>query len=112
MWTPTSRARHDRHHLRYGSDLTDEELAVAGAFASTACQDRTPSALADARIIYHQLSSIIINYHNYQKLSSIIINYHQLSSIIINYHQLSSIIIFIIIYHKLSSIITNYHNLS
>src|ERR1700678_3151401 len=25
MWTPETRARHNRDHLRYGSDLTDEE---------------------------------------------------------------------------------------
>jgi putative transposase len=25
MWTKTTRSRHDRSHLRYGSDLTDEE---------------------------------------------------------------------------------------
>ncbi len=28
MWTPTSRARHSREGLRYGSDLTDGEWAV------------------------------------------------------------------------------------
>jgi len=28
MWTPETRARHKRDHLRYGSDLTDEEWQV------------------------------------------------------------------------------------
>ncbi len=25
MWTKTTRSQHDREHLRYGSDLTDQE---------------------------------------------------------------------------------------
>ena len=29
MWTTKTRARHDRDHLRYPSDLTDEEWALA-----------------------------------------------------------------------------------
>jgi transposase len=28
MWTPETRARHDRDHLRYGSDLSDEEWQI------------------------------------------------------------------------------------
>jgi transposase len=28
MWTPTTREQHNRDHLRYGSDLTDEEWEV------------------------------------------------------------------------------------
>jgi transposase len=28
MWTPESRARHNRDHLRYGSDLSDEEWQI------------------------------------------------------------------------------------
>ena len=28
MWTPTTRLQHDRDHLRYGSDLTDEEWQI------------------------------------------------------------------------------------
>ncbi len=28
MWTPVTRSQHDREHLRYGSDLTDEEWAL------------------------------------------------------------------------------------
>ena len=28
MWTPKTRALHDRAHLRYGSDLSDKELRV------------------------------------------------------------------------------------
>jgi putative transposase len=28
MWTPETRARHDRDHLRYGSDLKDEEWRI------------------------------------------------------------------------------------
>jgi putative transposase len=32
MWTPESRARHNRDHLRYGSDLTDEEWQVLSPF--------------------------------------------------------------------------------
>ena len=28
MWTPETRARHKRDHLRYGSDLSDEEWQV------------------------------------------------------------------------------------
>jgi len=32
MWTPETRARHDRAHLRYGSDLSDEEWRVLAPF--------------------------------------------------------------------------------
>ena len=32
MWTPETRARHNRDHLRYGSDLTDEEWQVLSPF--------------------------------------------------------------------------------
>ena len=32
MWTPETRARHDRDHLRYGSDLSDEEWRVLAPF--------------------------------------------------------------------------------
>src|SRR5580700_3973750 len=32
MWTPETRARHNRDHLRYGSDLTDEEWQVIAPF--------------------------------------------------------------------------------
>ena len=28
MWTPATRRRHDREHLRYASDLTDAEWAL------------------------------------------------------------------------------------
>jgi transposase len=28
MWTPMTRQQHSRDHLRYGSDLTDAELAI------------------------------------------------------------------------------------
>src|ERR1700723_1157179 len=28
MWTPETRARHNRDHLRYGSDLSDEEWQI------------------------------------------------------------------------------------
>ena len=28
MWTTANRARYDRNHLRYPSDLTDEEWAL------------------------------------------------------------------------------------
>ncbi len=32
MWTVENRARYDRSHLRYPSDLTDEEWALAKAY--------------------------------------------------------------------------------
>ena len=32
MWTPETRTLHDRGHLRYGSDLTDEEWRVLAPF--------------------------------------------------------------------------------
>ena len=32
MWTPTTRAQHARDHLRYGSDLTDEEWRLLEPF--------------------------------------------------------------------------------
>ena len=32
MWTPETRARHKRDHLRYGSDLSDEEWQVVAPF--------------------------------------------------------------------------------
>jgi len=32
MWTPETRTRHDRDHLRYGSDLSDEEWRVLAPF--------------------------------------------------------------------------------
>jgi len=31
MWTKETRRRHDRSHLRYASDLTDEEWAEVAA---------------------------------------------------------------------------------
>ncbi len=32
MWTPETRARHDRDHLRYGSDVTDQEWQIIAPF--------------------------------------------------------------------------------
>ena len=32
MWNPTTRRQHSRDHLRYGSDLTDEEWAIIAPF--------------------------------------------------------------------------------
>jgi transposase len=32
MWTPTTRRQHSRDHLRYGSDLTDQEWAIIAPF--------------------------------------------------------------------------------
>ncbi len=32
MWTPATRRRHSRDHLRYGSDLTDAEWAIVAPF--------------------------------------------------------------------------------
>jgi Putative transposase of IS4/5 family (DUF4096) len=32
MWTPETRARHKRDHLRYGSDLSDEEWQLIAPF--------------------------------------------------------------------------------
>jgi putative transposase len=32
MWTPTTRRQHSRDHLRYGSDLTDQEWEIIAAF--------------------------------------------------------------------------------
>ena len=32
MWTPETRARHNRDHLRYGSDRTDVEWQVLSTF--------------------------------------------------------------------------------
>jgi putative transposase len=32
MWTPTTRRQHSREHLRYGSDLTDEEWEILAPF--------------------------------------------------------------------------------
>ena|SRR5947207_10455213 len=32
MWTTKNRGRYDRSHLRYPSDLTDDEWALVGAF--------------------------------------------------------------------------------
>ena len=31
MWTPATRRRHSREHLRYASDVSDEEWALFGA---------------------------------------------------------------------------------
>ena len=60
----------------------------------------------------HQLSIIIINYHQlYHQLSSAIINYHQLyksaiSSTIINYSIINYVTNYIINYHQFSTIIS------
>lgn len=32
MWTPTTRRQHSRHHLRYGSDLSDAEWEIIAPF--------------------------------------------------------------------------------
>lgn len=32
MWTPTTRLQHNRDHLRYGSDLTDQEWEIIAPF--------------------------------------------------------------------------------
>ena len=32
MWTPTTRQQHSRDHLRYGSDLTDQEWEIVAPF--------------------------------------------------------------------------------
>ena len=32
MWTPTTRRRHSRDHLRYGSDLSDAEWEIIAPF--------------------------------------------------------------------------------
>jgi transposase len=32
MWTPTTRRQHSRDHLRYGSDLTDQEWEIIAPF--------------------------------------------------------------------------------
>jgi transposase len=32
MWTPETRTGHDRDHLRYGGDLSDEEWRVLAPF--------------------------------------------------------------------------------
>jgi len=41
MWTPETRTRQDRDHLRYGSDLSDEEWRVLRHFC------RLPPILVD-----------------------------------------------------------------
>jgi putative transposase len=38
MWTPETRAQHDRAHLRYGSDLSDEEWRVLAPFLPPAAK--------------------------------------------------------------------------
>jgi transposase len=38
MWTPTTRARHNRDHLRYSSDLSDEEWQLLAPFLPPAAK--------------------------------------------------------------------------
>jgi transposase len=38
MWTPTTRAQHNRDHLRYASDLTDAEWAILAPLLPPPCR--------------------------------------------------------------------------
>ena len=42
MWTPTTRRQHSRDHLRYGSDLTDEEWEIIVPFMPPAAKTGRP----------------------------------------------------------------------
>lgn len=44
MWTPETRARHDRDHLRYGSDLTDDEWRIVEPFLPLPADTGRPRA--------------------------------------------------------------------
>lgn len=49
MWSPDTRAQHDRDDLRYPSDLTDAEWPVLAPLLPPACRDRPTTLLTDAR---------------------------------------------------------------
>lgn len=42
MWTPTTRRQHNRDHLRYGSDLTDEEWEIIAPFMPSPARTGRP----------------------------------------------------------------------
>jgi putative transposase len=44
MWTPTTRRQHNRDHLRYGSDLTDEEWEIIAPFMPPPARTGRPRA--------------------------------------------------------------------
>ena len=44
MWTPTTRRRHSRDHLRYGSDPGDAEWEIIAPFVERAFADSAYNA--------------------------------------------------------------------
>ena len=44
MWTPATRRRHSREHLRYGSDVSDEEWALLEPHLPAPCLTGRPRA--------------------------------------------------------------------
>jgi transposase len=51
MWTPTTRRQHSRDHLRYGSDLSDEEWAIIAPFMPPAAKTGRPREWAMREIM-------------------------------------------------------------
>lgn len=44
MWTPATRRRHSREHLRYASDVSDEEWALLEPHLPAPCLTGRPRA--------------------------------------------------------------------
>jgi transposase len=51
MWTPTTRRQHSRDHLRYGSDLTDQEWEILASFMPPAAKTGRPRSWAMREIM-------------------------------------------------------------
>jgi putative transposase len=51
MWTPTTRRQHSRDHLRYGSDLTDQEWENLAPFMPPAAKTGRPRSWAMREIM-------------------------------------------------------------
>ncbi|MEC5293171.1 hypothetical protein VSX64_22170 [Aurantimonas sp. C2-6-R+9] len=49
MWTPTTRARHNREHLRYETDLTAHGMEDTGIVADPSKRDGAAAKMVDAR---------------------------------------------------------------
>jgi putative transposase len=51
MWTPATRRRHSRDHLRYGSDSTDQEWEILAPFTPPAARTGRPGSWAMREIM-------------------------------------------------------------
>src|SRR6266436_8483577 len=63
MWTTKNRGRYDRSHLRYPSDLTDDEWALVGAFIRPAKRGGNRRHVDVREVMNGIMSDIIVPDH-------------------------------------------------